>query len=113
MTALTMSLKHFCRSIELNDSYLRGYYGLKLVTSKLVPLLTEMSSSGKRNTHQDDDEIPIPNVSTVKKLEEISTNKLGEIIRNFGSGKKSWSGYDKAEIIAAQELLDRDGKTVR
>lgn len=29
---LTESLRRFCRSIELCDDYLRGYYGLKLVT---------------------------------------------------------------------------------
>jgi ER membrane protein complex subunit 2 len=29
---LAESLKRFCRSIELCDDYLRGYYGLKLVS---------------------------------------------------------------------------------
>ena len=28
---LAEALKRFCRSIELCDDYLRGYYGLKLV----------------------------------------------------------------------------------
>ena len=28
---LSESLRRFCRSIELCDGYLRGYYGLKLV----------------------------------------------------------------------------------
>jgi hypothetical protein len=28
---LTESMRRFCRSIELCDDYLRGYYGLKLV----------------------------------------------------------------------------------
>lgn len=28
---LSESLRRFCRSIELCDNYLRGYYGLKLV----------------------------------------------------------------------------------
>jgi hypothetical protein len=28
---LAESLRRFCRSIELCDDYLRGYYGLKLV----------------------------------------------------------------------------------
>lgn len=28
---LAQSLKRFCRSIELSDDYLRGYYGLKRV----------------------------------------------------------------------------------
>lgn len=28
---LAESLKRFCRSVELSDDYLRGYYGLKRV----------------------------------------------------------------------------------
>jgi hypothetical protein len=30
------SFRRFCRSVELCDGYLRGYYGLKLVRSTLV-----------------------------------------------------------------------------
>lgn len=30
---LSESIRRFCRSIELCDDYLRGYYGLKLVSS--------------------------------------------------------------------------------
>jgi hypothetical protein len=108
-------LKHFCRSIELNDSYLRGYYGLKMLTSKLIPLMSDTPATfNKRgNNNQDDDEIPIPRIETVKKLEEIATAKLGDIVRNAGAGKSGWTGYDQAEIIAARELLDRDGKIER
>ena len=29
---LAESMRRFCRSIELCDGYLRGYYGLKLVS---------------------------------------------------------------------------------
>ncbi len=29
---LSEAVKRFCRSIELCDNYLRGYYGLKLVS---------------------------------------------------------------------------------
>ena len=41
---LVESQRRFCRSIELCDDYLRGYYGLKMVSnhrgeSKLVALL--------------------------------------------------------------------------
>lgn len=31
LRALSESMRRFCRSIELCDNYLRGYYGLKLV----------------------------------------------------------------------------------
>jgi hypothetical protein len=113
MSSLALSLKHFCRSVELNDAYLRGYYGLKLLTSKLNTILSESTSAATKRSAQDDDDIPVPSAQTVKKLEEIATNKLAEIIRQHKSGKKGWQGYDEAEIIAARELLDRDGKTER
>lgn len=35
---LNEALKRFCRSVELCDDYLRGYYGLKLV-SIMIPLI--------------------------------------------------------------------------
>lgn len=116
LSALALSLKHFCRSIELNDSYIRGFYGLKLVSSKINTALSEPSSTShnKRNAQQqDDDDIPIPSLATVKKLEEIATKKLAEIVRQYKSGSKGWTGYEEAEIIAARELLDRDGKVER
>ncbi|KAI4928717.1 hypothetical protein J4E85_005335 [Alternaria conjuncta] len=112
LSSLALSLKHFCRSVELNDAYLRGYYGLKLLTTKLNAILSDSDSAAKRNTQEDDD-VPVPNAQTVEKLEEIATNKLAEIIRQYKSGNKAWQGYDEAEIIAARELLDRDGKTER
>ena len=31
---LAESMRRFCRSIELCDDYLRGYYGLKLVSRR-------------------------------------------------------------------------------
>jgi hypothetical protein len=111
LPALALALKHFCRAVELNDAYLRGYYGLKLVSSKLLTALSDApSTTVKRGNAQDDDEIPVPKVASVKKLEEIATKKLGEIVREASAGK---TGYDEAEVIAARELLDRDGKIER
>lgn len=43
---LAESLRRFCRSIELCDDYLRGYYGLKLVgirSRKYALRLTNMT----------------------------------------------------------------------
>lgn len=113
LTSLAMSLKHFCRSVELNDSYLRGFYGLKLISSKLTRLLSESSSSttSKRNLAQEDDDVSVPSISTLQKLEELATNKLAEIVRQYKSGNKAWQGFDEADVIAARELLDRDGQT--
>ncbi|KAF2034770.1 hypothetical protein EK21DRAFT_55974 [Setomelanomma holmii] len=113
LSSLALALKHFCRVVELNDSYLRGYYGLKLLTTKLIPLLSDApQSSNKRGGNaQDDDDVPIPKLATVEKLEELATNKLGEIVRNASARK--WMGYDEAEVIAARELLDRGGRIER
>ncbi|KAK7181448.1 hypothetical protein DPSP01_008666 [Paraphaeosphaeria sporulosa] len=108
--ALTLALRHFARAVELNDSYLRGYYGLKLVSQKLLPLLSE-SSGSKRNAEEDD--IAPPKPQSVQKLEEIATAKLGEIVRQYSASKQGQSGYYEAEIIAARELLDRDGRAER
>ena len=33
---LSDAVRRFCRSIELCDGYLRGYYGLKIVGERLV-----------------------------------------------------------------------------
>jgi hypothetical protein len=86
-----------------------------MLTSKLIPLLSESTSvSNKRgNNSQDDDDVPIPKLDSVKKLEEIATKKLGEIVRNATSGKSGWTGYDQAEVLAARELLDSEGKIER
>ncbi|KAH7401980.1 hypothetical protein DE146DRAFT_450206 [Phaeosphaeria sp. MPI-PUGE-AT-0046c] len=114
LPSLALSLKHFCRSVELNDSYLRGYFGLKLLASRLIEALSDSTSASlsKRGggNSQDDDEIPIPKLATVKKLEEVATAKLGEIVRNGGKGQ---TGYDQAEIAAARELLDGGSKIER
>lgn len=109
--ALSMALRHFARSVELNDSYLRGYYGLKLVSQQLIPLLSEAPSSGRRNA--DEDDIAPPQLSSVKKLEELATKQLGEIVRKYSATRPGQSGYDEAEVIAARELLNRDLTTER
>lgn len=38
---LAESLKRFCRSVELCDDYLRGFYGLKVVSCTVVVVLRE------------------------------------------------------------------------
>lgn len=99
LSALALSLKHFCRAAELNAGYLRAFYGLKIVAAKLLPFL----SDAQRDT---DDDVPLPTLAAVQKLDELATRKLGEFIRAWGS-KSGKSGYDEAEIIAARELLGR------
>ena len=48
----------------------------------------------------------------MKKLDELATKKLAEIVRRYSKGENGWTGYEEAEVIAARELLDREGKGV-
>lgn len=107
ISELSLALKHFCRAAELNEGYVRGFYGIKIVASRLNPLLSDSQASSKRRSEQDDEDVPIPTLASVQKLDEIATEKLGEFISDFGHKKKGQSGYDEAEIIAAKELLNR------
>ncbi|SPO00693.1 related to kinetoplast-associated protein KAP [Cephalotrichum gorgonifer] len=104
------SVKRFCRSIELCDDYLRGYYGLKQATDKLLSdpkLLKPSKQSG-------DDGLVLPPKQTLEALNEQATKKLAEIVRRYGAGDPLWQGYDVAEVAAARELLSKgEEKVVR
>ncbi|KAI3323098.1 tetratricopeptide [Xylariaceae sp. AK1471] len=97
---LTEALKRFCRSIELCDSYLRGYYGLKMTVQQL---LSEPSLKASKQTEPE--EWSVPASSTLEDLDEVATEKLAEIVRRNSAGEKGWQGYDQTEIAAARELL--------
>ncbi|KFG85284.1 tetratricopeptide repeat domain-containing protein [Metarhizium anisopliae] len=98
------AVKRFCRSIELCDDYLRGYYGLKLVTDKLV--------QNTPKSKKDSEGFQLPDQATIEKLNEAATKKLGEIVRRNGAKDKLWQGYDAREIAAARELLDNSSARV-
>ncbi|KAI8965677.1 TPR-like protein [Daldinia sp. FL1419] len=101
------ALKRFCRSIELCDGYLRGYYGLKMITKQL---LSDPSKVSQSRTSPEGFAIPDP--ATLSKLDEMATEKLAEIVRRNSAGEKGWQGYDEAEVKAAKELLDSDTAAV-
>ncbi|KAI1754397.1 tetratricopeptide [Xylaria castorea] len=106
---VTEALKRFCRSIELCDNYLRGYYGLKLTTRQL---LSEVVPKASRQTETE--EWVVPTSITLRKLDELATEKLAEIIRHNSAGEKDWQGYSEAEIAAARKLLEpQDTAVVR
>ncbi|CAN8096071.1 unnamed protein product [Discula destructiva] len=99
---LAESLKRFCRSVELCDDYLRGYYGLKLVTSKLL------REPAKLNKQTDSDDFEFPSTATIERLAEKATQKLSEIVRRGTAKEEGWTGYDETELTAAQELLSEE-----
>lgn len=104
---LAESVKRFCRSIELCDDYLRGYYGLKLTTSYLL------KNQIKEAKQTEPDELSLPDKATVEKLDEMATSKLGEIVRRSSQKEEGWQGYDEAEVAAARELLLKESAMVR
>jgi hypothetical protein len=50
---LIESFRRFCRSIELCDDYLRGYYGLKLVGYPGEPLCSILTLADHQPSHRD------------------------------------------------------------
>ncbi|KAH0541938.1 hypothetical protein FGG08_003658 [Glutinoglossum americanum] len=108
--SLIDSMRWFCRSIELCDDYLRGYYGLKLIYFQTSNRL--LLSQKYKNTSASDisgpDGTAQPSLTTIQRLNQQATAKLSEIVRKSSTGDKAWDGYAQAEVIAARELLGRD-----
>ncbi|MCJ1427303.1 hypothetical protein MMC29_005206 [Sticta canariensis] len=97
------SVRRFCRSIELCDGYLRGYYGLKIASDRLLALLSKSPNfSSDSVTSTDQRDLMIPSVQTLNRLNEKATSRLAEISRGT-----SHSIYEESEINAAKELLDK------
>jgi ER membrane protein complex subunit 2 len=109
---LSESMRRLCRSIELCDDYLRGYYGLKISTGRILDVL----STSKKGQHTSSDpiagDLAPPSVESVKKLNELATAKLAEIVRKASAGDQGWDGYNEAEVKAARELIDRDTQKI-
>ncbi|KAL2128983.1 hypothetical protein VTI74DRAFT_8391 [Chaetomium olivicolor] len=99
------AIKRFSRSIELCDDYLRGYYGLKLVSKKLL------NGGAKAAKQTEDGEFALPDTSTLERLNELATAKLSEIVRHSTAHDRGWRGYSEAEVAAARELLSEDAST--
>ncbi|KAJ6438680.1 kinetoplast-associated protein KAP [Purpureocillium lavendulum] len=102
---LAEALKRFCRSIELCDDYLRGYYGLKLTTDKLL-------SGAAKEKRRESEGFSLPEQATIEKLNQAATDKLGEIVRRHGAQERLWQGYDAGEVAAARELLAKTAPEV-
>ncbi|KAK1844888.1 tetratricopeptide repeat domain-containing protein [Colletotrichum chrysophilum] len=99
---LAESVKRFARSIELCDDYLRGYYGLKLATNKLL------KEPSKPSRQTDADDWAVPDTNAVQKLNEVATQKLAEIVRRNSAKDRLWQGYDESEVAAARDLLSKE-----
>lgn len=68
-----------------------------------------MSAYPKSNKQQKNDaDPPIQDMKTLESLNQLATAKLHEIVRHGIARDAGWEGYDSAELIAAQALLDLD-----
>ncbi|KAJ5085617.1 hypothetical protein N7532_010388 [Penicillium argentinense] len=91
------SVQHFCRSIELCDDYLRGFYGLALATSRMI----ENEHAGERPSDP-----PVPSRITLDRLKRFALQRLGEIVQSRSVDDQHWAS-SRSELIAAKELLNR------
>lgn len=87
----TTSLRYYLRAVELCDDYLRAFYGIVVVTRKM---LGEGSWKGDMSRE------------TVQQLSQVAVSKLTEIVGNSRRRQKGWEGYDPSEVDAAATLLD-------
>lgn len=93
---LFQAVQRFSRSIELCDRYLRGYYGLKLVTDRLIALNDKYGKESDQSSMR----TGMP-MSTIKNLNKIAREEISDIVH------RPVAGYDQADVISAKELLDR------
>ncbi|KAB8232513.1 uncharacterized protein BDW43DRAFT_278777 [Aspergillus alliaceus] len=96
---LQKSIQYFCRSVELCDDYLRGFYGLALATSLQ---LRSMTLSRDSSTSTKD----FLSAEKVKKLNVLAERKLEAIVNQRSANHQLWD-HAQGELIATKELLDR------
>ncbi|KAL2010140.1 hypothetical protein VTN00DRAFT_5947 [Thermoascus crustaceus] len=100
---LASSVRRFCRSVELCDDYLRGFYGLILASSRLLGSLSPTKSSANGSGKSGDE---LPPTEILERLNNLATRKLEDILKSRSSNIRKWQ-ESQGELIAAQELLDR------
>ncbi|KAJ5097573.1 Tetratricopeptide-like helical [Penicillium angulare] len=93
------SVQHFCRSIELCDDYLRGFYGLALASSRLLNTDYESPSDSTA-----------PSKQTAERLHRFALQRLRDIVQSRAVDDQHWAS-SRSELIAAQALLNRFEQT--
>ncbi|KAL4946911.1 hypothetical protein BDV06DRAFT_181894 [Aspergillus oleicola] len=93
---LQSSIRHFCRSVELCDDYLRGFYGLVLATSR------SLNDHDPATTSED----PSSREMLSKRLHSLATEKLRGILQTQCSREPHLREYEEHELAAARKLLD-------
>lgn len=92
---LAESARYFCRAVELCEWYLRGWYGLRLVTGRILSLGGAGSGGGMDR-------------GKAERLHRLAGERLRTIIRRSRKGEEGWTGFDEGEVAAAEELMEED-----
>ncbi|KAE8371219.1 hypothetical protein BDV26DRAFT_303045 [Aspergillus bertholletiae] len=101
---LRRSIQYFCRSVELCDDYLRGFYGLILATS--LQLRREYTADFTQTPSSTSTEDFLPR-EKVEKLNHLAKKKLEDIVKQRSVDRQVWE-HAQGELIAAKELLNRE-----
>ncbi|KAE8348356.1 hypothetical protein BDV28DRAFT_143688 [Aspergillus coremiiformis] len=96
---LRKSIQHFCRSVELCDDYLRGFYGLALATS--LQLEQEGPMNALRGLASD-----FLYKEKIEGLNILARRKLEDIVKQRSANCQLWE-HAQGDLIAAKELVDR------
>ncbi|KAL8941587.1 MAG: hypothetical protein Q9211_001770 [Gyalolechia sp. 1 TL-2023] len=100
---LAESVRRFCRSVELCDGYIRGYYGLKLSSEKLMALVTKGSQSAiSASTGDGNHELPVPPTEDLQRLSEKATSVLAETGISYYRNPASATDFLRSSTIAQQ-----------
>ncbi|KAA6415452.1 MAG: tetratricopeptide repeat domain-containing [Lasallia pustulata] len=110
---LVEAVRRFCRSIELCEGYLRGYYGLKMATDRFLAETSRgPAPSAALTTHSGSvGELPTLSRAAAEKLNERATSMIVDIVRRRTTGNGNSGPHQDPEVIAARELLDRTAQS--
>ncbi|MCJ1286925.1 hypothetical protein MMC26_006271 [Xylographa opegraphella] len=109
--ALTEAIQRYCRSIELCDGYLRGYYGLKISTDRFLETCYQDNKTIARVAKYNGSSTRLA-LSVVKKLNQKAREELRKMVDQKAVKDGKGRGYEESEIISAKALLD-DGSEAK
>ncbi|KAL4911639.1 hypothetical protein BDW74DRAFT_143353 [Aspergillus multicolor] len=98
---LQSSIRHFCRSVEICNDYLRGFYGLALATSHTVVGGASETICGYDSLEQ----------QSFKRLHALAMEKLARILTTQCSLEPHLRDYEDNELAAVKELLSGSPET--
>ncbi|MCJ1356398.1 MAG: hypothetical protein MMC33_006393 [Icmadophila ericetorum] len=103
---LVAATRHYCRSIELCEGYLRGLYGLKLTTDRFLEVVQrDDRREGAHKANSDATGSPSLPLQDMRMLNKKTTKILKSIVRGKEAGNFSHLGYSDSEVGAVKDLL--------